>query len=220
MGASAVLILNDDALVQPEAVAILSAALAEDPRTAAVTAHLGYVDRPGILNGTGGAVDRRRAFAALRGEGEADAGQYDEAPDPDYPSGAASLIGRTAWEAIGPFDEACYLYYEDVDWGLRARAAGWRVRYVPQARVLHQGSAATAGDPARRRYYNVRNRLRFARRWGDGAARRRCWRETIALAARQPLRLLFPSRRRDAAAVLWGIADHLRRRYGRGGRFG
>lgn len=220
MGAAAVLILNDDALVQSGAVAALAAALAEGPRTAAATARLGYRERPGILNGAGGTVDRRRAFAALRGEGEADQGQYDLAPDPDYPSGAASLIGRAAWEEVGPFDEACYLYYEDVDWGLRAQAAGWRIRYAPEAFVLHLGSAGTAGDPARRRYYNVRNRLRFARRWGSGAARVRCWLETLALAARQPLRLLVRRRRRDASAVLWGIIDHLRGRYGRSGRFG
>lgn len=220
MGAAAILILNDDALVQPAAVGLLAAALAADPRVAAASARLTYRHRPGILNGTGGVVDRRRAFAALRGEGEPDAGQYDRSPDPDYPSGAASLIGRAAWEAVGPFDEACYLYYEDVDWGLRAREAGWRVRYVPQALVLHLGSAGTAADPARRRYYNVRNRLRFARRWGGGAARWRCWLETLALAARQPARWLFPSRRRDAAAVWWGIVDHLRGRYGRSARFG
>ena len=220
MGAVAVLILNDDALVQPGAVAALARALAEDPRIAATTARLGYRDRPGILNGAGGAVDRQRTFAALRGEGEADEGQYDHSPDPDYPSGAASLISRRAWEAVGAFDEACYLYFEDVDWGLRAREAGWRICYVPQAWVLHLGSAGTATDPARRRYYNIRNRLRFARRWGDRAARRRCWLETMTLAARQPLRWLFPSRRRDAVAVLWGIADYLGGRFGRSERFG
>ena len=220
MGATAVLILNDDALVQPEAVGRLAAVLAADPRAAAASARLAYRDRPNTLNGAGGMVDRRRAFAALRGEGEPDEGQFDHAPDPDYPSGAASLIERAAWDAVGPFDEACYLYYEDVDWGLRAREAGWRVRYVPQALVLHLGSAATAADPARRRYYNVRNRLRFARRWGSGAARWRCWLETLGLAARQPARWCLPSRRRDAEAVGWAIVDHLRGRYGRSSRFG
>jgi len=133
-GAELALILNDDAQTLPGAVQALQKAVARDGRIAAASARMTYQDRPHVLNGTGGKVDFRRAFAALRGEGEPDFGQFAAAPDPDYPSGAASLIRRVAWESVGPFDEAYYLYYEDADWGLRARALGWRIVYAPAAR--------------------------------------------------------------------------------------
>lgn len=219
-GATAVLLVNDDAVFARAAVAALAAALGAAPDIGAATAHLVYRDRPGVLNGAGGVVDRQRAWAALRGAGEPDAGQYDAGRAVDYPSGAASLLAGSAWTAVGPLDEAWYLYYEDADWGLRAAAAGWRTVYVPQARVMHLGSAGTARDPARRRYYNVRNRLRFAARHGTWRGRCWVWGATLWLLAKQPLRWLSPARRRDAAAVVYAVVDHLHRRYGRSGRFG
>ncbi|MCB0217921.1 MAG: glycosyltransferase family 2 protein [Caldilineae bacterium] len=220
MGASAILLVNDDARFEPGAVAALVEALLASPRAAAASPKLCYADRPGILNGSGGQVLPARGWAALRGAGEADRGQYDDLLWADYPSGAACLLRPAALDAVGLFDEAYYLYYEDADWGLRARAAGWATRYAPRGRVQHVGSAGTAGDPARRRYYNVRNRLRFARRHAAPLGRLRAWLETLRLAAVQPLRWLWPERRRDAEAVMLGIADHLRRRYGRSARFG
>jgi GT2 family glycosyltransferase len=219
-GARGLLLVNDDALFESGAVAALDRALAEDPRAAAATAKMLYAERVSVLNGTGGRYLPDRAWAALRGEGEPDRGQYDELPWVDYPSGAASLLRPAALESVGLLDEHWYLYYEDVDWGLRARAAGWRTRYVPQARVQHLGSAGTAQDPARRRYYNVRNRLRFARLHAPLAGRTRAWLETLRSLSAQALRWLWPSRRRDAEAVMLAVLDHLRGRYGRSARFG
>jgi N-acetylglucosaminyl-diphospho-decaprenol L-rhamnosyltransferase len=62
----------------------------------------------------------------------------------DWAIGAFLLIRREAWEAIGGFDEAHWMYAEDLDLGWRAAAAGWRTRFEPSATVHHHGSAATA----------------------------------------------------------------------------
>ncbi len=215
-GAEAVLLVNDDAVFAPGSVGCLVAALGSDAAVGAASAHMVYAEAPGILNGAGGVVDLARARAALRGAGEVDDGRYAQLRDVDYPSGAASLLTGAALEGAGLLDEAWFLYYEDADWGLRARAAGWRTVYVPEAYVAHIGSAGTAADPARRRYYNVRNRLRFARRhcpwWGWLWA----WGATGWLLAKQPVRWVFPERRRDAEAVVRAVADHLGGCYGRG----
>lgn len=219
-GADAVLLVNDDAVFQPGAVAALVRALAGDATAGAVTAKLLYRDRPAVLNGTGGRFWPHRGWVWLRGEGELDRGQYDDQPFADYPSGAASLLRRAALEDVGVMDEAYYLYHEDAEWGLRAHAAGWHTRYEPAAVVLHVGSAGTAGDPARRRYYNVRNRLRLAGAYASRRGRVWAWAATLCLAAKQVPRALWPRRRRGAAAVWWGVADHLRGRYGRSRRWG
>ena len=55
----------------------------------------------------------------------------------DWVLGACLMIRRQAWEAVGPLDEGFFMYYEDIDWCYRARAAGWDVYYLPQAHVLH-----------------------------------------------------------------------------------
>ncbi len=57
--------------------------------------------------------------------------------DTTWASGAALVIKRTAFEAIGGFDEHLFMYCEDVDISWRLRASGYRIQYVPKAEVLH-----------------------------------------------------------------------------------
>ncbi len=57
--------------------------------------------------------------------------------------GAFLLVRRPAWDAIGGFDPAQWLYAEDLDLGWRLARAGWATRYEPRARVRHHESAAT-----------------------------------------------------------------------------
>lgn len=219
-GARSVLLVNDDARFQPGAVAALADALRAEPRAGAATARLLLADAPDRLNGAGGQLDPRRVRAGLRGAGEPDRGQYDDAPLVDYPSGAAALLRRAAIEEVGPWDERYFLYWEDVDWGLRASVLGWRTVYVPEARVLHAGWTGTRADPARRRYYNLRGRLLFARGHGDARARAHVAGDLCVELGHQALRWPFPSRRRDASAAFLALRDHLAGRYGRSARFG
>jgi N-acetylglucosaminyl-diphospho-decaprenol L-rhamnosyltransferase len=57
--------------------------------------------------------------------------------------GAFLLIRRSAWDAVGGFDERQWMYAEDLDLGWRLRDAGWATRYEPRARVDHEESSAT-----------------------------------------------------------------------------
>ena len=61
-------------------------------------------------------------------------------PDPshiDWASGACILFRGAMVEEIGPMDEGYFLYYEDAEYGLRGRRAGWGLTYVPEARAVH-----------------------------------------------------------------------------------
>ena len=58
---------------------------------------------------------------------------------------------RTAWEAVGGFDEALFAYGEDVDLGLRLRAAGWQAAEAADARGVHIGGATAGVDSPRQR---------------------------------------------------------------------
>jgi GT2 family glycosyltransferase len=64
--------------------------------------------------------------------------------DVDWAIGAFLLVRRATWEAVGGFDEAQWMYAEDLDLGWRIARAGWSTRYVPSAHVLHHASAAAA----------------------------------------------------------------------------
>jgi GT2 family glycosyltransferase len=76
-----------------------------------------------------------------------------------FPSGSAALYRRQMLEGIGGFDEGFFLYCEDTDLGLRARWAGWKCLYVPEAIVEHRYSHSAGPASPLKAYYVERNRL-------------------------------------------------------------
>jgi N-acetylglucosaminyl-diphospho-decaprenol L-rhamnosyltransferase len=77
-----------------------------------------------------------------------------EEQDTDWLVGACLLIRREAWEQVGPLDESYFMYSEELDWCRRAKAAGWRVVYVPWATVVHhEGQSSNQVIPARHIYF-------------------------------------------------------------------
>lgn len=99
-------------------------------------------------------------------------------PDPariDWASFACIALRRAMIEAIGPMDEGYFLYFEDAEYCLRARRAGWRVAWVPQAVAVHfrGGSGPVkALDRERKRlpayYYASRTRFLYQARGRAG----------------------------------------------------
>jgi GT2 family glycosyltransferase len=76
-----------------------------------------------------------------------------------FPSGSAALYRRAMLDEIGGFDASFFLYCEDTDLGLRARWAGWKCLYVPQAAVEHHYSHSAGRASPLKAYYVERNRL-------------------------------------------------------------
>ena len=80
----------------------------------------------------------------------------DLALEVDSVCGACLLIRRAVVERIGLLDERFFLYGEDLDWCLRAREAGWTVRYEPGVVVQHQHGAASRQRALRTTYHFFR----------------------------------------------------------------
>jgi N-acetylglucosaminyl-diphospho-decaprenol L-rhamnosyltransferase len=71
-----------------------------------------------------------------------------ERRDVGWLSGSCLVIRRSAFDAVGGFDERYFMYFEDVDLGYRLSKAGYRSVFVPEARALHTGAHSTDGDSA------------------------------------------------------------------------
>ncbi len=84
----------------------------------------------------------------------------------DYVTGCAMLVRRQVFEAVGPFDEDFFMYYEELDFCRRARAAGFGIYVVPTATVWHEVGATGRLVPAVSRFHRARSRIRFYRRGG------------------------------------------------------
>ncbi|HEY3613658.1 MAG TPA: glycosyltransferase family 2 protein [Gaiellales bacterium] len=195
-GAAHAVLLNDDVLVEPGCVEALVAAAggsgAASPR----------IEGPPGIAFAGGELELKRGF-----------GRHVEGAT-DYLTGACICFSRSAWAAVGPFDEQLFLYYEDVDWCLRARALGVPLSIARTASAVHSGGASSGGEQGETwAYYATRNRLWvLEQQRGARAARREAARTSV----RARLRSVQSTRRAVARAKLVGVRDWSERRMGRG----
>ncbi|MEX2262552.1 MAG: glycosyltransferase family 2 protein [Bryobacteraceae bacterium] len=97
-----------------------------------------------------------------RGSGQRDLGQYDRMEEVLWPDGCAAMYRREMLESIGGFDEDFFAYADDAELGLRARIAGWRCIYVPDACVCHHRGSTLGVDSVRRLRLIERNRVLLA----------------------------------------------------------
>lgn len=79
----------------------------------------------------------------------------------DQVIGAFFLVRRSLFEALGGFDERFFVYYEEVDFSLRARRAHWKSVYFSEAGAFHAGNGTTRNIKAQRLFYSLRSRLLY-----------------------------------------------------------
>lgn len=82
----------------------------------------------------------------------------------EWVAATCMIVRYAALQAVGPLDERFGLYFEDVDWCLRLRAAGWRVLFVPTIAITHLGGASI-GARATQHYDRALVRW-YAKRYG------------------------------------------------------
>lgn len=154
--AERIVLLNNDTEVDPGWLAALLAALDADPRIGSACSKLRLFDRRDTLHTTGDTVDLA-GTPANRGVWERDLGQWDEAREVFGANAAAAAYRQALFADIGLFEERFGSYLEDVDLAWRARLAGWRSVFAPEALVYHHLSATGGGPLAS--YLVARNRI-------------------------------------------------------------
>ena len=191
-GCSRVLLLNDDARLLPDTLARLEAALDANPGAGIAAPLILFAGEPERVWFGGGRIDWRSGATAHLHVGAPPSEVPTGAPRvTDYFPGCVLLVNASLIGAIGAFDERYFIYFEETDWCERARRAGFRLLFVPEARALHRvsGGDTYAANPPKI-YYFTRNRLLFMQRYREGG-----------LDAR--FHLAFA---RYLARVAWGIA--------------
>ncbi len=167
-----VLFLNPDAELRPGALAALVSAAAAHPDAGVlgglVVGRDGVVDPASRRNVPTPAMALRRLLPFPGGARRAGAAAYnvDIALDEGITevgavSGSFLMIRRSAFDALGGFDERFFLYAEDLDLCHRARSAGWTVRSVPDAVAVHHKHVSVAQMPYRGLWYFYSTMIRF-----------------------------------------------------------
>ena len=113
------------------------------------------------IDSTGLIFDFKTGSSYDRGSGEIDVGQFDAIEAVPCISFAAAVIKREVIDTIGVLDEKMVLYFDDIDYCMRARIAGWKVVYCPDSIILHSRGGVTPKSSGRVQRQAVAYRLRI-----------------------------------------------------------
>ncbi len=171
------LLLNNDTEAPPNLLSALVAAAESDPRAGAVGPIIYYHAAPTRVWSAGGWIDWEQGISRMEGEVE-DQGQFTATREVDFITGCAMLLRCAALERVGLLDERFFMYFEETEWCVRARRAGFRILFAPQAKLWHKIPLNARFDKEYLAYYMTRNRLLFLRATG---ARPRTWFKALVL---------------------------------------
>lgn len=217
--ADAVLLVNSDAIVPPDCIGRLEAALTARPTAGIAAPELRSRAFPGVT------ISRGLSFSASNGRfRHIGFGQTsDESVPPAgwsvVPAASACvwLVGSRVFERAGLLDEDFFFSFEDLEFCLRARRAGFEVGIVGGAVALHEGGASLARGMPARFYFASRNHLMAADRGAPAGSRFaacRRWASIVALNVAHAVVAPEGRMARRLLATTRGAADYFRGRVG------
>jgi GT2 family glycosyltransferase len=214
-GAEWVLVLNEDTVLAPDCVARLVEAGESDPRNGMVGPTVLHFDEPTVIQSAGGSLSPLWV-PRHRGQDEADTGQFTAPAPVDWLSGCGILVRRSLIEQVGLLDERFFIYWEEVDWCLRAARAGWRLLHAPQARLWHKGVQRQYRPAPSVTYYSTRNRLLLlAKHHAPLGVRLAAVGALVRTLTSWTLRPKWRHMRAHRDAMLRGLTDFARQRWGK-----
>ena len=212
-GTDLVLLINNDAVLERDALRILTRTAERIPRLGVLGCKIlvaGNGATPRIWS-AGGTWSPLRASGFPTGIHEPDRGQFDREGERDFLAACLWVIPVAVLREAGLLDEEFFLYAEDLDYCLRLREKGYQVYYEPKAICIHKVSGSHWDDRDRAsptlNYYTNRNRMLIARRWLNPLQK------LVFVPYLLLSRLVLAVTRWDRT-YLWGIWDGLRGRTG------
>lgn len=159
-----VFFLNNDVIIEAPILQTLAACLSEG-RWGGVSPCIEFLHQPGEIQYYGCTdmtpITLRHTIEPF------DPSRRDDFLHPhetDVLHGCAMMVRRDVIERAGPMFEGYFLFYEEFDWSLRMREAGYKLFYEPRAVVYHKEGATIVKQSPLREYYLRRARVMYARR--------------------------------------------------------
>lgn len=207
-------LLNNDVLVAEDCIAELVRVAELQPRGALFGPMVYHADEPEVIQSAGGELTQRWQFLHRR-QNERDTGQFTSSEQVVWLTGCALLVRCSTLQEIGLLDPSFFMYAEEADWCLRARATGYAVWFVPQGRVWHRGVQRNYQPGPHVTYYSVRNELYLFQKHHSGIAPigRALLRDLRTLTS-WTLRPRWRAKREHRDAMLQGLRDFMLHRFG------
>jgi len=149
-----VLLLNNDTVVEKSFLTVLVKRAIADKNIGVLGGKIYYYSDPAKIWSAGGGMTKLMKRTFQYGENKSDEERFNRQKDVDFLSGCCMLIKRDVFEKVGLLDEDYFMYYEDVDFCLRAKKF-CKIIYTPEAIIWHKVSVTT--EKSYRDYYRMRN---------------------------------------------------------------
>ena len=164
-----IFLLNNDTTLAPNCIkALLNEMLTADD-IGIVMPKIYYLDDPQRIWSLGNRHNPVNLEVRQLANNQLDIGQWNNAIDLENVPFCAVVFRREVFEEIGLLDEDYFLYYEDMDFCLRIRKYGYRIRLAPDAHVWHAVAASSGGDESPAvRYWKARSSVLYFRKNAKG----------------------------------------------------
>ena len=159
-GADFIMMLSPDLLMEKDVISKLLDAMIQDPQIGIASTKMLLRTRPPRIFFVAGVLDKRRKSAKHVGLNEIDKGQYDNVVETEFVN-CPLLIRREVFKKVGYFRPEFFMYYEDIDWHLRIRRAGFKLVCVKDAISWNMQPDKRDKVYPIKEYYNARNLLYF-----------------------------------------------------------
>jgi GT2 family glycosyltransferase len=173
--------VNSDVIVPPDTVEHLERCLDTTPEAGIAGPMVLARSEPDRIASLGMSYTPSTGRMRHRGNGTLAGSSQPAVRIVDGVSGCLMLVKRDVFEAIGLFDEAYFFSFEDLDFCLKARRAGFATVLAGRATIYHEGGQSLGATSPRRFYFAARNHLLLARRAEPAAGRLRSWSRTCSI---------------------------------------
>jgi GT2 family glycosyltransferase len=183
-GAEFICLLNNDTVVAPDLLPAFVRAAQEYPDAGVFGAKIYFFSDPQRLWYAGADWDSNTELSfQSQGLGMLDNGpQFQQVREIVYANGCAMFFRASIVRTIGLLDERFFILYEEIDWCFRARQAGFRCLFIPEAKVWHRVSTTFGGIRSLvYEYFDLRNQLLWAERHLPLRGRVVLWAHTVGL---------------------------------------
>jgi GT2 family glycosyltransferase len=212
------LLLNNDTEVSPDFLGLMVEAIRADDTIGVAGPAIYYHSLPDTLWSAGGAIDWAHGSTRMLRIGERVRDLARSLPQPvDFVTGCALMIRSDVIKKIGLLDERFFAYYEETEWCVRVKKAGFQIVFIPEACIWHKISPQAREASPLVHYYMTRNRLLFLK---ITRATWRAWYNTLIMEDLRTilswsLRPRWKEKRAQRNVAIMAIRDYFLGRFGK-----
>jgi len=161
-----IFLFNNDAVIDKDALTELVKVIESNKKIGIVGGKIySYFEkRKDMIQSVGVKINLAKGDVYLYGQGKQDKGQFDKIREVDFICGASLLIKPEVLKKVGLVDERFFMYFDDPDWCIKIKKAGYLILIVPKSIIWHKGAASLKKLSGYGEYYATRNRLWFVRK--------------------------------------------------------